>query len=78
MTPESKRFLRIILNGKAAGNPELRTAVGALRERGYRIDVGRVNNRLFVNIFTCSTEVSQTISVFRYAIASESLKFIRI
>ena len=31
--------MRIIVNGKAAGNMELRTAVGALRDRGYRIDV---------------------------------------
>ena len=76
MTPEPKRFMRIILNGKAVGNLGFRMAVGTLRDRGYRIDVGRVNNRLFVNIFTSSTEVSQTISVFRYAIASESLKFI--
>ncbi len=40
MSTEQKRFMRIILNGKAAGNSELRTAVGALRDRGYRIDVG--------------------------------------
>ena len=39
MSTESKRFMRIIVNGKAAGNIELRTAVGVLRERGYRIDV---------------------------------------
>ena len=39
MSTEPKRFMRIIVNGKAAGNMELRTAVGALRDRGHRIDV---------------------------------------
>ncbi len=39
MSTEPKRSIRIIVNGKAAGNLELRTAVGVLRDRGYRIDV---------------------------------------
>jgi lipid kinase YegS len=39
MSAGRKRWLRLILHGKAAGNEAIRNAVGTLREEGHRIDV---------------------------------------
>ena len=39
MSTEQKRSMRLIVNGKAAGDPALRTAVHAIRDEGYRLEV---------------------------------------
>lgn len=37
--PEASRHLRLILNGKIADEPEVRQAVGKIRDEGHRIEV---------------------------------------
>lgn len=39
MPKDQGRWLRLILHGKAAARPEVRTAVGQVREDGHRVDV---------------------------------------
>ncbi|MEM8667798.1 MAG: lipid kinase YegS [Planctomycetota bacterium] len=39
MSTESKRWLRLVVNGKAAGDPMLRPAVKEIRDAGHRLDV---------------------------------------
>ena len=39
MTILAKRSLRLIVNGKAAGDQALRTAVGEIRQKGARLEV---------------------------------------
>lgn len=39
MSQRKRRFLRLVLHGKAAGRPEIRAAVEAVRADGHRVDV---------------------------------------
>ncbi len=39
MAAPPSRFIRLVLNGKSAGNPQVRSAVSAVRDRGNRVDV---------------------------------------
>ena len=41
MTVDStaKRWMRLVVNGKAAADPQLRPAISQVREQGYRIEV---------------------------------------
>ena len=39
MDDDAKRWLRLVVNGKAAGDPVLRQAVAQLRESGHRVEV---------------------------------------
>ena len=39
MSKDSKRWLRLIVNGKAAGDPLLRPAVKEIRDAGHQLDV---------------------------------------
>jgi lipid kinase YegS len=35
----AKRWIRLVVNGKAAADPQLRPAISQIREQGYRVDV---------------------------------------
>ncbi len=39
MSDGPNRWMRIIVNGKSAGDPALREAVATIREQGYRLEV---------------------------------------
>lgn len=39
MNSKSKRWMRIIVNGKAAADPQLRSAISDIREQGYLLEV---------------------------------------
>ena len=39
MTLSADRSICLVINGKSAGDPALRSAVGEIRKRGYRLDV---------------------------------------
>jgi lipid kinase YegS len=39
MSPDNQRRMRLVLNGKAAGNPALREAVAAVRQKGHVLEV---------------------------------------
>ncbi|MGI9518554.1 MAG: lipid kinase YegS, partial [Pirellulaceae bacterium] len=39
MASTPSRFIRVVLNGKSAGNPQVRSAVSAVREAGHRVEV---------------------------------------
>ena len=39
MDSSAKRWMRLIVNGKAAADPQLRPAISEIREQGYRVEV---------------------------------------
>ncbi len=39
MVPSARRALCLVVNGKSAGDPALRAAVGEIRDRGYPLDI---------------------------------------
>jgi lipid kinase YegS len=39
VTTNAKRWMRVIVNGKAAADPQLRPAISQLREQGHRVEV---------------------------------------
>ena len=39
MDSSGKRWMRLVVNGKAAADPQLRPAISQIREQGYRVEV---------------------------------------